>query len=208
MRNTGLFNLLVGVYVDDLIITGAHPQEINNFKKDMMKMFSMSDLGLLSYYFGIEVHQIKTGITLCQSAYSLKILEKCGMTNCNPCQEPMEARLKLSKVSSCPTDATFYPSVVGSLRYLVHTRPDIAYSDGYGSRFMENPTTEHLAAMKRILRYIKGSLNMGCYYQKRNEDVLHLTGYSDSDMTGNVDDRKSTTGAVFLLGESLISWKS
>uniref|UniRef100_A0A8R7R4R1 Reverse transcriptase Ty1/copia-type domain-containing protein n=1 Tax=Triticum urartu TaxID=4572 RepID=A0A8R7R4R1_TRIUA len=141
-RGTGSDCLLIGVYVDDLLITGADEREIGRFKKQMKELFKMSDLGLLSYYLGIEVRQSKDGITLCQEAYALKILQNCGMEDCNPSQTPMEARLKLSKRSKAPTvDSTEYRSIVGSLRYLVNTRPDLAYSVGIVSRYMENPTT-------------------------------------------------------------------
>ena len=111
----------------------------------------MSDLGLLSYYLGIEVHQMSDGISLCQETYAKKILEKCGMSDCNSTQVPMEARLKLSKKSEDPAmDATMYRSIVGSLRYLVNTRPDIGYAVRIVSRFMESPQTQHLAAVKGI----------------------------------------------------------
>jgi hypothetical protein len=119
----------------------------------------------------------------------------------------MEPRFKLSKVSTAPPDATEYRSIVGSLRYLVHTRPDIAYSVGYVSRFMEEPTTEHLAAVKRILRYIAGTRHFGCQY-RRSSGHAALVGFSDSDMAGDVDTRKSTTGVLFFFGQSLISWQS
>ena len=120
--------LLVGVYVDDLIITGPNRANIDAFKQEMMKSFSMSDLGLLSYYLGIQVTQERGMIMLCQSSYTLKILEQAGMKGCNPCHVPMENRLKLSKnYKTPPVDKTKYRSVIGSLRYLVNTRPDIAY---------------------------------------------------------------------------------
>ncbi|KAE8733627.1 hypothetical protein F3Y22_tig00001120pilonHSYRG00301 [Hibiscus syriacus] len=153
MRNQCKGNLIVGVYVDDLIITGECIQDIDKFKSQMKKLFSMSDLGLLSYYLGIEVCQNSQRITLNQSAYARKVLDKCGMKDCNPSQIPMEPRLKLSKEStSPPVDTTLYRSIVGSLRYLLHTRPDLAFSVGMVSRYMEKPTTEHMAAVKHILR--------------------------------------------------------
>ena len=109
MRNQGKGNLIVGVYVDDLIITGECIQDIDKFKSQMKKLFSMSDLGLLSYYLGIEVCQNYQRITLNQSAYARKVLDKCGMKDCNPSQIPMEPRLKLSKEStSPPIDITLY----------------------------------------------------------------------------------------------------
>ncbi|XP_066342332.1 secreted RxLR effector protein 161-like [Miscanthus floridulus] len=112
----------------------------------------------------------------------------------------MEPRLKLRKSSSNPpVDATLYRSVVGSLRYLVHTRPDIAFAVGMVSRYMEAPTTEHWSAVKHLLRYIAGSRSHGCVY-RRGEGALELIGYSDADLAGDCDDRKSTSGALFFLG--------
>ena len=205
----GTSKLLVGVYVDDLIITGTSTEEVASFKKQMKDRFSMSDLGLLSYYLGIEVRQSPRNIFLCQSGYATKILEKAGMMDCNPAHVPMEPKLKLRKTSTAPpVDATEYRSIVGSLRYLVHTRPDIAFPVGIVSRFMEKPTSEHLAAVKHILKYVKGSLDYGCCYERKEGTALRLYGYSDSDMAGDVDDRKSTSGVMFYLGPCLITWFS
>jgi len=148
-RSNDASRLVIGIYVDDLIITGASSDAINEFKQDMMRLFSMSDLGLLSYYLGIEVTQTKAGITLCQSAYAGKLLERSGLGACNPNSLPMEPRLKLSRTSTTPTvDAMAYRRIIGGLRYLVHTRPDLAYAVGYLSRFMEMPHEEHLVAVK------------------------------------------------------------
>lgn len=208
-KGKGKQRLVVVVYVDDLVITGSSSNLITEFKKQMAVMFKMSDLGLLSYYLGIEVRQSSDGIALSQSNYARKILEKGRMLGCNPCQVPMEARLKLSKVSEnqC-VDATEYRSLVGSLRYLVHTRPDLAFSVGYVSRFMEEPHTEHMAAVKHILRYIAGTCNLGLWYARRKEQELALIGFSDSDLAGDVDGRKSTSGVIFFLNDSPISWQS
>ena len=130
------------------------------------------------------------------------------MKDCNPSQIPMEPRLKLSKEStSPPVDTTLYRSIVGSLRYLLHTRPDLAFSVGMVSRYMEKPTTEHMAAVKHILRYVKGTLNLGCVYEKK-EGSLELIGYSDSDLAGDTNDKKSTSGLIFFLGSNPISWCS
>jgi hypothetical protein len=168
----------------------------------------MSDLGLLCFYLGIEVQQNNGGITLTQSAYARKILDRAGMGSCNPCHTPMEARLKLSKASSAKlVDATEYRGLVGCLRYLVHTRPDIAFAVGYVSRFMERPTVEHLNAVKRILRYVAGTIDYGCCY-KRGAREMKLLGYSDADMGGDIDTRKSTTGVLFFLGSCAVTWQS
>jgi hypothetical protein len=197
-------SLLVGVYVDDLIVSGTSVTSINHFKEQMKIMLSMSDLGLPSYYLGTEVNQSDVGISLCQYGHAAKLLEKSGMAKCNSAQTPMEARLHLSKDSkSPPIDSTQYRSIVGSLRYLIHTRSDITYSVGIVSRFMERPTSKHLAAVKHILRYVSGTLNLGIKYHTDGEEKLKLLGFSDS---GDVDDRKSTTGVLFYLCSSPISW--
>ena len=154
--------LFVGVYADDLIITGGDMKILERFKREMSKNFKMSDLGVLSYYLGIEVQQSTTGITMCQSAYAKKLLDTTGLADSNPTRMLMEARLQRKKAGTTTTvDATNYRSIVGSLRYLVNTRPDLAYSVGYVSRFMEAPREEHLVAFKRILRYVARTRGWG-----------------------------------------------
>uniref|UniRef100_A0ACD6AP94 Uncharacterized protein n=1 Tax=Avena sativa TaxID=4498 RepID=A0ACD6AP94_AVESA len=206
-RGTGNALLIVGVYVDDLVITGAEQREVHRFKEEMKRLFSMSDLGLLRYYLGLEVKQELGLTTITQAAYASKLLDKAGMAGCNAAHTPMEARCQLSKDSKeTPVDATFYHSVIGSLRYLVHTRPDIAFAVGFLSRFMEAPAGDHLAAVKHLLRYIAGTLNHGCVYRRSDGDTL--IGFSDSDHAGDVDSRKSTSGVLFFLGDSPVSWQS
>uniref|UniRef100_A0ACD5TR82 Uncharacterized protein n=1 Tax=Avena sativa TaxID=4498 RepID=A0ACD5TR82_AVESA len=200
--------LLVGVYVDDLVITGSNQTDIDQFKQEMQQLFKMSDLVLLSYYLGIEVEQKNGEIKLCQSSYAQKILRIAGMESCNACATPMECRLKLSKHDGAEAvDASHYRSVVGSLRYLVNTRPDIACAVGMVSRYMEAPSKKHWMAVKQILRYVQGTIGYGCCY-KADAEGLVLTGYTDSDHAGDIDDRKSTTGVVFLLGRNIVTWSS
>ena len=200
--------LIIGVYVDDLLITGTTVKAIQNFKEQMNKEFDMSDLGKLSHYLGIEVNQTKEYIELKQTSYAKKVLEKSGMAECNSSKYPMELGQKLSKDElGTPVDPSKFRSVVRELRYLVHTRPNIAFSVGIISRYMERPTTMHQDAVKRVLRYLKGTLDYGLVYTKENSNNM-LTGYSDSDHAGQMEDRKSTGGMAFYLDESLITWVS
>jgi len=112
IRNNKTSLLVVGVYVDDLIISGPDVGDINQFKVEMKRKFSMSDLGLLSYYLGIEVKQGQEGITLSHGSYAVEILENAGMIDCNPCDTPMEPRLKLYKSKEGEAvDPTGYRSI-------------------------------------------------------------------------------------------------
>ena len=141
-----------------------------------------------------------------QSAYASKLLEKAGMGGCNGCAIPMEPRLKLSKKSSSPlVDATLYRSLIRSLRYLLHTRPDLTFSVGYLSRFMEEPRQEHMAALKHLLRYVAATMDYGLQYTQGEGELL-LLGYSD--MAGDIDDRKSTSGVFFVLDGNPMTWLS
>jgi hypothetical protein len=208
-RSSKISFLLVGVYVDDLVISGPNVSDIKQFKQEMMKKFNMSDLGLLSYYLGIEVKQGENGITLSQSAYAIKILENAGMMNCNPTATPMEARLKLSKrMEDEVVRPTAYRSIIGSLRYIVNTRPDLAFAVGVVSRFMEAPSKAHWGAVKQILRYLKGTTGYGCKYERGTELKPLLLGFSDSDFAGDIHDRKSTSRVVYFLGNNLVTWAS
>ena len=128
-RGSGESLLLIGVYVDDLIICGPDNSRIAEFEQQMCKTFSMSDLGLLSYYLGMEVRQKPGLITICQRAYAEKIVEQCGMKGCNPVDTPMEQNNKLKPGKpDMARDVTKFRSIVGSLRYLVNSIPDIAYA--------------------------------------------------------------------------------
>jgi hypothetical protein len=208
-RRTASRPLVIGVYVDDLLIARPMEDDITEFKQEMKEQFRMSDLGLLTYYLGIEVCQDSSGITLCQARYARKLLERTGMLDCNPSHTPMEARLQLIKNSTEGlVDATEYRSVIGALRYLVHTRPDLAHSVGYTSRFMAEPHEDHLGAVKRILRYVAGTQDHGVWYARGRAEDLTLLGFSDSDHAGDVEDSRSTSGILFYLGKNPITWQS
>lgn len=200
--------LIIGVYVDDLLVTGLSIGIIKEFKRQMSNKFDMSDMGKLSYYLGIEEEQGEGYIELKQKGYAKRILEKAGMSECNPTKYPMDPKECINKdEGGRPVDATLFKSMIGGLRYLIHTRPDIAYSVGIVSRFMEKPTIMHLNAAKHILRYMRGTLDLGLVYTKNSENTV-LSGYSDSDLAGHVEDRKSTGRMAFYLNECLITWVS
>jgi hypothetical protein len=204
-RGNGGNALLVGVYVDDLVITDTKDAEVTAFKEEMNVTFQMSDMGLLSFYLGIEVHQGDSGITLRQTTYAKRVVELVRLTDCIPALTSMEERLKLSRDSTTEAvDATQYQRLVGRLRYLVHTRLDLAFSVGYVSRFMQRLTTEHQQVVKRIIRHVAWTLNHGLYYPRCLGEA-HLVGYSESDHAGDINTSKSTSGILFFFGKCLIS---
>ena len=199
--------LLVAVYVDDLLITGSQVEMINEFKRDMSSKFEMSDLGLLTYYLGIEVLQYDGGISLRQEGYAKKILEETNMIECNATQFPMDAGLVLSKSQEeSSVEEKNYRRIIGCLRYLLHTRPDLSYCVGVLSRYMHSPKESHLTALKQVLRYVKGTYAYGLDFKRA--ETATLIGYSDSSHNVDVDDGRSTTGHMFYLNDCLITWCS
>ncbi|KAK2966616.1 hypothetical protein RJ640_025301 [Escallonia rubra] len=201
--------LIVCLYVDDLIFTGNCVKMFDDFKKEMAKEFEMTDIGLMSYYLGIEVKQRDDEIFISQETYAKDVLKRFNMENYNPIMIsiPIEVEKKLSRhVKEGPIDRTLFRSLVGSLRYLTCTRPDILYTVGYISRYMENSITYHFKVAKRILRYLKGTIDLGIFYLASSD--MKLVGYNDSDWARDVDDRNSTTGFVFYFGEAAFTWTS
>lgn len=207
-RGVGKTRLILGVYVDDLIVTGGDPLEISVFKKQMSSEFEMSDLGKLSFYLGIEVEQEADCITIKQTGYAKKVLSRFGMENCNSTKVPMNPGAVLDEDKEGEAiDPIEYRRIVGCLRYLLHTRLDLTFSVGIVSRFMKRPTVMHQNAVKQVLRYLKGTVNYGLEYT-REEKEEKLVGYLDSDLAGDKKHRRSTGGMAFYLNDSLITWCS
>lgn len=207
LKKEGKEILIVSLYVDDLIYTGTSASLLEKFKSSMMEEFSMSDLGKMRFFLGVEVNQDEDGIFINQQKYAKEVLKRFGMEDCNAVRNPIVPGTKLSKEGAgAEVNPTVFKQLVGSLRYLTVTRPDIIFSVNLVSRFMERPTEQHLLAAKRILRYIQGTSSFGIQYKREGED--RLVGYADSDYAGDIDDRKSTSGYVFMLSGGAVSWAS
>lgn len=199
--------MVVSLYVDDLIFTGNDMEMLNDFKASMKQEFDMTDLGELHHFLGIEVSQSSKGIFISQGRYAREILKKFKMENANSVSTPCVTGLKLSKKGEGKlVDPTIYRSLVGNLMYLTATRPDLMFVVSMISRFMEKPHSEHWEAAKRILRYVKGTVDYGIFYEAGVP--VSLTGFTDSDFGGSIDDSKSTSGYVFNIGSGAISWSS
>ena len=201
--------LIVCLYVDDLIFTGNDEGMLRTFKQSIMKEFEMTDLGKMKYFLGIEVTQSAGGIFICQKKYAREVLERFRMDDCTPVQVPIIPGTKLTRDGEGEKiDSTYYKQMIGSLMYMTATRLDLTYAVSLISRFMEAPTELHYQAVRKILRYLKGTLDYGLFYKKRKSERHELVGFSDSDYTGDVDDCKSTSGYVFLLSGAAVSWSS
>lgn len=199
--------LIVSLYVDDLIYTGNSYELLNEFRESMKKEFAMTDLGKMKFFLGVEVVQDEQGIFITQKKYAEDVLMKFEMSECNSVKNPMIPGQKLTKKGAgSAIDPTRFKQLVGSLRYLTATRPDLMFSVNLVSRYMEEPNEEHLLAAKRILRYVQGTSSFGIRYKRGEEQ--ELVGYVDSDYAGDLDDRKSTSGYVFMLGGGAVSWAS
>ncbi|KAK2980493.1 hypothetical protein RJ640_007749 [Escallonia rubra] len=199
--------VIVCLYVDDFIFTGNNLKFYVRIQEDIISQFEMTDIESMSYFLGIEVKQTDKGIFILQKKYAEDILKKYKMKACKPILTLVEERLKLVKDGSGGlVNATNFRRLVGSVRYLIATRPDIiVYGVGIVSRFNDSPQQSYWEAPKQILRYIKGTLDDGIIYKSANN--MKLVGCTDSDWTGDIEKRKSTSGNVFHLGSGAISSK-
>ncbi|GAU30874.1 hypothetical protein TSUD_15600 [Trifolium subterraneum] len=198
--------ILICLYVDDLLITRSNKNCIEKFNGRLKNEFEMSDLGKLNYFLALEFLYEPDGIVLHQKKYIADVLKRFHMEHCNEAETPMEANLKLSKgEDEQAVDATLFKQVVGSLRFICNTRPDINYAVGSVSRFMSNPKASHMGAAKRILRYLKGTQDFGLAFPTSNkESKIELEGFSDSDWCGDKEDRRITSAYQAVWLESLL----
>lgn len=206
--------LIVTIYVDDFLIFWKDENVLNELKGALCQAFKMKDLGAAVSCIGLHITYTDEGIALDQKAYISEVINRFGMMNANPVATPSDVNQKLS-VSMSPTDqkerdemaATPYQSLVGCLLFIAQgTRPDIAFAVNDVSRFNSNYGRPHWIAAKRILRYLKGTLNFRLHYSVSDQNFL--AGYCDSDWASDVDKRRSCSGYVFGLSNGAVSWSS
>ncbi|KAJ9547239.1 hypothetical protein OSB04_019782 [Centaurea solstitialis] len=199
--------LLVQIYVDDIIFGSTNPELCTKFSEIMETEFEMSMMGELNFFLGIQVKQNPDGIFINQSKYIKDMLKKFNMTDCSSIKTPMPTGNLLGPdLAGKSVDQKIYRSMIGSLLYLTATRPDIMFATCFCARFQANPKESHLAAVKRILRYLKGTPELGLWYPK--DSSFELISFTDSDYGGCKLDRKSTSGSCQFLGDKLVSWTS
>ena len=210
------------IYVDDLLIASNSLTKLNEFKQRLSLTFAMKDMGEAHFILGIQIERDRQHrtLTISQRQYIQSILERFGMAECNAISTPMDVKVLLSK-SQAPTNETEqqqmhnipYQSAVGAIMYcMLGTRPDIAYSITTLSQFNQNPGMIHWQGVKRVLRYLKRTMNYGITYRANPNQLSSLdgnkallSGYCDADWGGSPD-RRSISGYVFLLAGGAVSW--
>ncbi|XP_057976061.1 uncharacterized mitochondrial protein AtMg00810-like [Malania oleifera] len=205
--NTPAATIFLLVYVDDLVITASNSLAINTLIAATSKAFPVRDLGNLSFFLGLEIDHTTARLFISQRKYINNLLTRSNMLQCKPMSSPMAASLKLSKFGSLDfDDPVLYRSLVGGLQYLNFTWPDISFAVNKLCQFMHSPKLPHWSALKRVLRYLKGTINHGLFFTSHSGPVVQA--YSDADWGGCPDDRRSTSGCCIFLGNHLISWSS
>ena len=201
----------MAVYVDDILLACKDNTRMEQVKKIIGKYFKVKDMGDLSYFLGVKVVQnTQNGsIWIGQPLYTEAVLKKFNMDQAKAAKTPVNASQKLIQTTEedDTIDKGLYQSVVGSLLYLsTCTRPDIAFAVSNVAKFCSKPTKSHWTAVKRIMRYLKGTTRYGLLY--RESDFKECVGYSDADWAGDVNDYRSTSGYIFQFGGAAVSWKS
>jgi len=188
------------VYVDDIILTVSSTTLLQHVVDQLRSAFAIKDLGALRFSLGVQVCRDDRGFFLSQAQYTKDILERAGMANCKLASTLVDTKSKLSMHDGEPaTDGTFYRSITGALQYLTLTRPDIAYAVNQACLHMHSPTDAHWNLVKRILRYLWGTIDHGITISASSS--TELKAYSDADWVGCPGTQRSTSGYCVFLGD-------
>uniref|UniRef100_A0A2N9HDI4 Reverse transcriptase Ty1/copia-type domain-containing protein n=1 Tax=Fagus sylvatica TaxID=28930 RepID=A0A2N9HDI4_FAGSY len=194
------------LYVNDIVLTGNNPFFLKQLITSLSKVFELKDMGILHYFLGLQINRSSQGLTLTQTKYATDLLTKHNMLNCSPCKTPCVPHTRLSATCGKPlTDVHAYRSLVGALHYLTFTRPDLSFAVHQLCQFMQAPTNIHLTAAKRILRYVRGTIDHGLFY---TSGPISLSAFSYANWAGDPNDRRSTSGLLVFLGNNPITWSA
>jgi hypothetical protein len=201
----------IGVYVDDIVMASKSKGRLAEVKHSLAKKFDIKDLGKLHHFLGMKIVQDEStgNVWVGQQVYTENLLRKFGMESAKPVATPVDSSTKLVKATANDEciDQQKYQSAVGSLLYLaMATRPDITFAVSNVAKFFSHPTTQHWTAVKRIMRYLRGTADYGLAFTP--DASGDCVGYSDADWGGDLDDRKSTSGYLFLISGGAVSWRS
>ncbi|GJV86516.1 ribonuclease H-like domain-containing protein [Tanacetum coccineum] len=192
------------LYVDDIILTASSTALLQQLIDSLHREFDMTDLEALNYFLGISDVRYSTCLFLSQRKYALQLLERVHTVNCNPFRTPVDTESKLGPDGVPVQDPTMYRSLAGGLQYLTFTRLDLSYAVQKIYLYMHDPREPHLAALKRILLYVQGTLDLGLNLYASS--TTSLVGYIDADWAGCPSTRRSTSGYCVFLGDNLLSW--
>jgi hypothetical protein len=201
-----LCGVIVCLYVDDMLILGTNIDVVNDTKQFLSSKFDMKDLGEADLILGIKLTKLKNGFRMSQEHFVEKILRKFDFYDSKPVSTPYDGNLHLKKNNGSSVSQTQYAQIIGSLMYLMNcSRPDIAYAVNRLSRYTHNPGKDHWNALCRVLKYLRGTMNLGlCYVGYPSV----LEGYTDANWISDSDETKSTSGFIFSLGGAAVTWKS
>nr|GEV74878.1 retrovirus-related Pol polyprotein from transposon TNT 1-94 [Tanacetum cinerariifolium] len=199
--------ILVHIYVDDIIFAASTPELCDKFAKITCLKFKMSMMGKILFFLGVQISQSPRGIFINQSKYALESLKKYGFESCDLVDAPMVEKSKLDEDKEGKAiDPSHYHGMIGTLLYLTASRPDLQFAICMCARYQAQPTKKHLHAVKRIFRYLRGTVNQVLWYLK--DSSIALTAFADADHAGCQDTRRSTSGSLQFLGDRVISWSS
>ncbi|XP_026416191.1 uncharacterized protein LOC113311580 [Papaver somniferum] len=192
--------------MDDIVLTGSSTSYCKELISTLSSSFPLKNLGPLHFFLGLEVKHNSSGLFVCQTKYALDLLDKTQMVGAKSCSPPSSATTKLSandeELLENPTE---YRSLVGVLQYLTWTRTEISFVVNRVCQFMHQPITSHFCVAKRILRYVKGTIDHGLFFSK---GLSTLQGFSDTDWAGSPNDRRSISGFCIFFGHNPISWSA
>ncbi|KAM2709368.1 hypothetical protein EV2_047063 [Malus domestica] len=198
--------VILCLYVDDILLFGTSLEIVKDVKSYLSKRFDMKDLGEANIILGMKVERTQACFIINQASSIEKMLKKFNFFNCNPVSTSYEPNVCLLKNSGEPVCQFEYSQMIGSLMYIANkTRPDIAYAVGRLSRYTHNPSKEHWNALRRVFKYLRGTMDYSIHYKGFPYVV---EGYSDANWITDSSEVKSTSGYVFLLGGAAISWGS
>nr|GEV64575.1 copia protein [Tanacetum cinerariifolium] len=180
----GSYVAYILIYVDDIILTASSPVLLRPIVNSLHKEFDMTDLGALNCFLGISVVRRPTGLFLSQKKYALQLLERAHMAKCNPSRTPVDTDSKLGPDGVPVQDPTLYHSLARGIQYLIFTRPDLSYAVQQVCLYMHDPKEPHFAALKRILRYVQGTLELDLHLYASS--TTSLIGYTDADWAGSL----------------------
>ncbi|XP_019058893.1 PREDICTED: uncharacterized protein LOC109116982 [Tarenaya hassleriana] len=199
--------MVVQVYVDVIVFGSISQKKVDGFVKMMTDEFEMSIFGELNFFLGLQVKQTDDGMFISQRKYARSLVRIFELVGSKSAKTPMSTTTKLIRDEDGEdVDTKLYRGMIGSLLYLTASRPDLCLSVGICARYQAKPKKSHLQAVKRIIKYVKGTVEYDLHYTK--DTSSELVGFCDADWGGHTDDRRSTSGGCFFLGNNMVAWHS